>query len=680
MFSDKNILVYTLCIFLFTSCGHYPKEVEDALSSAGENKENLIEVLNHYKNKDRQKYTAACFLIANMPYHESKYSLIIPSAYTEYFRKTDSISRTAPDANANDSIQRILADEYSTLPTPEPKAGKKDIEILTKDFLIHCIDAAFEEWHKSPLLKDLSFDEFKEWVLPYRTTNEALINGKPSLRRMMYDKLSCNGMDDIRKPIDLYKKYIRQQRSINKRIITSTHIGIYDLFIPTFKMDCHNQATITCNIFRACGIPVVYEFTPQWPDKDSKHYWCSSPDSTHIFHPYTPPYNNLDEDWELSLKYSGKVYRRTFGAQKDTPYFLKAKEEEIPDIFSHPTLIDVTPNYHICADISLPAPPASENKLAYLSFFNTQGLNPVAWGLIDSETHVVHYEKVPINLLFFPTYISEDGQSTEFDAPFILWRDSTSGKTNKKNVFCNHQEKIALHLLRKYPHKPHLVSYRAKIKGALLLASHEKDGPYDTLYILPEAPAPHWQRYEINNDKKYSYYQLRTKDMSPIHIAEYEFLAEKKGLHSYSTPSQLPVFDSLHKYPVCPYVKVTGKPMKSGPLRLQACDGNPDTFIESSWFGMEFTVPVCIKALQLYPRNARNEIEPDNNYLLLYYDQGKWVEHATARSTYNYLDFDSVPSGTIYWLRNLNEGKEELPFFFHKEQQIFINSCSNLQY
>lgn len=120
--------------------------------------------------------------------------------------------------------------------------------------------------------------------------------------------------------------------------------------------------------------------------------------------------------------------------------------------------------------------------------------------------------------------------------------------------------------------------------------------------------------------------------------------------------------------------------MKSGPLRLQACDGNPDTFIESSWFGMEFTVPVCIKALQLYPRNARNEIEPDNNYLLLYYDQGKWVEHATARSTYNYLDFDSVPGGTIYWLRNLNEGKEELPFFFHKGQQIFINSCSNLQY
>ena len=58
----------------------------------------------------------------------------------------------------------------------------------------------------------------------------------------MYNKLSYNGMDNIRKPIELYKKYVRLQKSLNKRINTNTHIGIYDLFIPSFKMDCHNLA------------------------------------------------------------------------------------------------------------------------------------------------------------------------------------------------------------------------------------------------------------------------------------------------------------------------------------------------------------------------------------------------------------------------------------------------------
>ena len=47
----------------------------------------------------------------------------------------------------------------------------------------------------------------------------------------MYNKLSYNGMDNIRKPIELYKKYVRLQKSLNKRINTNTHIGIYDLFI-----------------------------------------------------------------------------------------------------------------------------------------------------------------------------------------------------------------------------------------------------------------------------------------------------------------------------------------------------------------------------------------------------------------------------------------------------------------
>ena len=440
-------------------------------------------------------------------------------------------------------------------------------------------------------------------------------------------------------------------------------------------MDCHNLAAITCNIFRACGIPVVYEFTPQWTDKDSRHYWCSSPDSTLTFHPYTPPYNNLGEDWELSLKYASKVYRMTFGAQKDTPYFLKAEEEEIPAVFNKATIMDVTPNYHVCTDISLPTPPIKGNNLAYLSLFNTQGLNPVAWGSIDSIKQIVHYHKVPINTLFFPTYIDNNGKSIQFDMAFIIRQDSTTGKFQKETINCNYQKRISIHLLRKYPPKPHLDNYRNNMKGALLLATNKIEGSYDTLYVITTPPAPYWQKYNIDNNKKYRYYKLQTKDNSSINIAEYEFLAAKDNKHIYTHPSPLPIFDSLqcHIPATTQYMKVKGTPIKSGPLYLQACDGNPDTYIESSWFGIEFTPPICAKALQLYPRNSRNGIEPNNHYQLLYFDNNKWIEHETVHSKYNYIDFDSIPSGTIYWLRNLDQGKEELPFFFPKDKQVFIS-------
>jgi hypothetical protein len=337
--------------------------------------------------------------------------------------------------------------------------------------------------------------------------------------------------------------------------------------------------------------------------------------------------------------------------------------------------MDVTPNYHVCTDISLPTPPIKGNNLAYLSLFNTQGLNPVAWGSIDSIKQIVHYHKVPINTLFFPTYIDNNGKSIQFDMAFIIRQDSTTGKFQKETINCNYQKRISIHLLRKYPPKPHLDNYRNNMKGALLLATNKIEGSYDTLYVITTPPAPYWQKYNIDNNKKYRYYKLQTKDNSSINIAEYEFLAAKDNKHIYTHPSPLPIFDSLqcHIPATTQYMKVKGTPIKSGPLYLQACDGNPDTYIESSWFGIEFTPPVCAKALQLYPRNSRNGIEPNNHYQLLYFDNNKWIEHETVHSKYNYIDFDSIPSGTIYWLRNLDQGKEELPFFFPKDKQVFIS-------
>ena len=58
---------------------------------------------------------------------------------------------------------------------------------------------------------------------------------------------------------------------------------------------------------------------------------------------------------------------------------------------------------------------------------------------------------------------------------------------------------------------------------------------------------------------------------------------------------------------------------------------------------------------------------------LLYYQNNQWVEFKEVISEYNFLDIDSVPANTIYWLMNLDKGKEELPFFYRNGRQVFIN-------
>ena len=663
-------------IILLSACQPYPKEVEQALALAGDNKQELIKVLEHYRNKDKLKFNAACFLISNMPYHKSKNQLKLPIAYFSHFKKVDSICMIDSNAINNDSLKHIIGQEFDSIPSPTSIEFqcKNDLELLSANFLIDNIEIAFDEWNHSPLLKQLSFDEFKEWILPYRTVDESLVDNKRLLRSIIKDKLTKNGMNNIHHPIDCYQKYVRLQRTMHTYIASTHHVVTFDPFIPAFKMDCHNLAARTCNYFRASVIPVVYEFTPQWPDKNSRHYWCASPDSNHILQPYTPPYNNLREDWDLSLKYVGKVYQKTFSAMKNTPYFLKSPNEPIPSYFDIATIKDVTERYHTCTTLILPFNENTSNNIAYLSFFNTEKeLTPVAWGEINKNKHTVTFYQVPINIVFFPSYLSEEGIEY-FYKPLILNKDSISGEIIQKDIECSKSQKVNMHLLRKYPSKNILAEYRRNLQEACLLGSDNWDGLYDTLLIIKNIPKPYWQEYKLNKTGKYRYYRFTTLKNLPMDIAEIEFLGRKDTKHIFMSPTPLPIFSKIDSnVETNEFQKVIGIPIKTGPLYENFFDGNPETFARWKRLGIDFQSPICITQIRLLPRTAINIIEPKCNYQLLYFKNNQWIKHKNITSEYNYLDIDSIPANTIYWLRNLDKGKEELPFFYKNCKQIFIN-------
>ena len=60
--------IFVLCVLLIFSCKHQPtlpKNVEDTLNNAGNNRIQLETVINHYKT-DSEKLMAAYYLIGNM--------------------------------------------------------------------------------------------------------------------------------------------------------------------------------------------------------------------------------------------------------------------------------------------------------------------------------------------------------------------------------------------------------------------------------------------------------------------------------------------------------------------------------------------------------------------------------------------------------------------------------------
>ena len=45
-----------------------------------------------------------------------------------------------------------------------------DVEVMTADYLINSIDHAFKQWKNRPWAKHLSYEEFRDWILPYKVT------------------------------------------------------------------------------------------------------------------------------------------------------------------------------------------------------------------------------------------------------------------------------------------------------------------------------------------------------------------------------------------------------------------------------------------------------------------------------------------------------------------------------
>ena len=90
-------------LILSAGCRHTDPDLENALRQAGENRSQLEQVLDHYRN-DSLKYKAACFLIANMPGHYSYGGEVLDA----YYFSVDSLFRIRiPDRQYRPGFRRL---------------------------------------------------------------------------------------------------------------------------------------------------------------------------------------------------------------------------------------------------------------------------------------------------------------------------------------------------------------------------------------------------------------------------------------------------------------------------------------------------------------------------------------------------------------------------------------------
>ena len=695
-------------------------DIGSTLAEAGSNRTELEKVLAHFRDSDRVAYELACFLIENLKYHSSKDLLTTNPLYAGYFNRTDSLYHALFDGmtpeeakcfkgKEYDSLRKTLGEQFNQLPEPkiDYQVYAPDAQALSADYLINNIEEALTIWRKNGYEYKRDFEFFKEFILPYRTTNECPDLSRTAIRQRFSPTIGKG--NTIYEKLEHFITYVDKCRWINHHTKPKGHLGIYDLYVPKFKMDCHNMTNWSCNVLRANGIPTAYEFTTLWQDRGNRHFWCVSPDSAGILQPYTAPDNNLREDWESDIRYAGKVYRRTFGAQKDTPYFIARSNEHVPELFNTPLLSDQTFRYHQTVTLHLPVGKQLTNNLAYLCMWTQGEPAIVGWGKIDHRRNEIVYEQLPLNTLFFPVYF-DDETMLGIAEPFMIYADkplkdiplpltlnnpprvvkeisieedeivSSNNHAPIKELRyitlkCDTTQHVNLHLLRKYPEKRRMKIFQEGLKGAMLLGSNQERGKTDTLLTINDTPKPYLQEYRFDNDKRYRFYRFATPDGNPVNIAHIEFLATAPMGNRYSMPTPLPIFwqSDVNKQTDNELFRIDGRPLKTGSHPEHAFDNDLSTYVGSSSIGMEFQVPVQIDRIRLVPRTANNIIVPGNSYLLMYYNKG-WKEFKILYAEHNFLDFEDVPKATLYWLRNLTEGKEELPFFYINGKQYFLHT------
>ncbi len=644
-----------LCIFVllsFANCNpQYPKDVRYVLEVAGTNKNELIKVLEHYKNSDSLKYNAACFLISNMHSHYTNYMPKI-QRQKEFINIIDSLNNEINNHHKIDmSKVRNLWDSLMNLPISSPSNPvlKPDIHEIKAEYLINNIDLAFLAW-KKPWAKNLTFENFCEYILPYRCTQEPIDNW----RNELLEKYSWIE-DSVRGSISVINACTLVNDDLKEWFIHHPLSYISDLSYSELarvkRGRCPDMANLATYSMRANGIPVSIDFTPQWPDRSMGHNWNTLLIGNNKNIEFMGTESNPGTD-AISTRKMAKIYRRTFAIQKNSLPFVKAKHEKIPPFFYNTNYIDVTKTYIPCSDLYIEN--INKNfKLkkgthGYLCVFNNKDWIPIDWGPIN-KNHI-SFNQIGLDIVYLVMGFKND-RLQPINHPFILTKEKKIKYLNPDTTKLN-----TVILKRKYPMSKNMILYANQMIGGMFQTAMNREfynaQTIHTIDIIPE----NFEERSVSGTAKFVRYRIQ--DTTWNDIGEIEFY----GVYNGESDT----------------VKLEGEVIcqlwyknKERNNFLKAFDNDPNTFYKGKrgeWIGLKLKKTAKITKIRYIPRNDTNYIIHGNIYELFYYNFG-WHSLGRKKAKADHLKYQNVPGNALLLLHNHTGGKEERIFTYNQNKQ-----------
>lgn len=631
----KKSLFIILCgLFLF-SCIQNGK-LEYALEFAGENRAVLEKVLDYYKDSTL-KYRAACFLIENMPRY-----------YSYHGWQIDSLKKLKKESIINGRIShRVIEDwsgfSYFSLPRTY------DSHIISADILIENIDLAFKVWENKPWNIHYSFDEFCEYILPYRIADEPLENWRKIYFKRydaILDSLYCG--KDVVEAARAIAGYLKTESFKNYKDFELPHLGA--LYLLENRVGyCRENCDIAMYAMRALGIPIATDCYLSSPTYNSRHFWSAVIDTTKIAIPFNYTENELRRGGGDDRR-KGKVYRTFFGAQSEK-YKNIYTNTEIPILFRDPYMSDVSDEYFENS-ISVKIENANNASFVYLAVFTAGEYDIIDIAEIDGNKTTFH--NVESGLIYHPVYYGKN-KIRPAGYPFLLKNDTLI-------YFIPDMAQLSdITVVRKYPMRNNPRFFELMV-GATIEGDNRLDfKDSKMLYEVIDTPAVNYNKVLLNSNQSYRFIRYTAPKEEKIELAELAFYSD--------------TLEVKQLYPIA---------ILGNPLIYEDELSDVNSIFDKDWVSFyrsqqkgqqlifDLGQSVDIKKIIYIPRNDDNFIHIDDQYELFYQDGvNGWVSLGNRKAKESYLYYSDVPQNALFWLHNHTRGKEERPFYYKDGVQVF---------
>lgn len=648
---DKLILwVGVLCLF---SCQENLR-LEQVLKLSGENRAELEKVLYHYQDSGL-KYDAARFLIENMPGCQGMDSLSLERLQPVY-DAYDDISRASGYRTDRKWGERIdsLAEKYSyQFGAP---LQVMDLSHVKADYLIREIDRSFLAWQRNVYARDASFENFCEYVLPYRRLNGLVAD---HARDTFY----------IRHGGEYYvgegRDWLEETDSLLYKYRHLTHSGFRGARIPVHSSEtfeylrhglCMHRCWFNSLLLSSLGMPVAIDFVPAWGNRNNSHTWnvVLMDGQSYAFEAfwdndrwkYKRIYNNRNIDHLWGKFRLPKVYRYTYSNHMEGPVSdSQVAKEDIPPLFRNIKKKDVSAEYFAPHDVAvkLPEPLPDDARYAYLAVFGYQQWHPVQWGRIDSNGKV-DFSAMGTDIVYLPVYYKH-GRTVPAGPPFKLWE-------NGNITFLQDDGKrgsVHLRIIRGAPVCDANRLHFNRSRGIRWVGL--KDGrPEKELLEWKDSLTLQYSETALVTDSVYRHIRMYLRD-DTLSMGEVSFYASEGRIPSVKVLTEIHAF-SQHE---------NGDMLTDG-VEATACYG----WVTQRYVDFDLGQEYKLTAVGLYPYLESEVSEGD--YELLYWNAGRWCSVDMQKADgKGYLTFEDVPLNALLMLKKRGRGWEG-----YSSERIFI--------